>query len=177
MGFRENLIKFRKEKYSSAKEFANKLGVSPAMYGAYESPSKPREPKYELLCKIAAALSVTTDELLGYSLDEYSYYKTMVKHSGLQINEYPVGTFGHDILEVCDPNVTKFNVLAGYISKEDFIITAKKAYDDYQKHSFPILFASFRATFINDFFSGYTNRRIKELKESNTSETPDKHNS
>ena len=66
MNFRENLIKFRKAKYPSARKFAQELGIPYNTYLSYENPAKPTEPRYEMLVKIAALLDVTTDELLGY---------------------------------------------------------------------------------------------------------------
>lgn len=66
MNFRENLIQFRKAKYPSARKFAQELGIPYNTYLSYENPTKPTEPRYEMLVKIAALLDVTTDELLGY---------------------------------------------------------------------------------------------------------------
>ena len=64
MSFQENL-KFYREKagYKSAREVAEALSLPYNTYAGYES--KGREPKYELLCKIADLLNVSTDELLG----------------------------------------------------------------------------------------------------------------
>lgn len=64
MGFQENLRYYReKAGYKSAKDFANKLGISSNTYVGYEV--RGREPKYETLCKIADLLQVSTDDLLG----------------------------------------------------------------------------------------------------------------
>ena len=66
VNFRENLIRYRKLKYPSARKFAEVLGIPYNTYLSYENPAKPTEPKYEMLVKIATFLDVTTDELLGY---------------------------------------------------------------------------------------------------------------
>ncbi len=69
MGFKENLRHYReKAGYKQAKEFAEKLGIPYSTYAGYEI--KDREPKYELLCKIADLLDVSLDELLGRN-DKY----------------------------------------------------------------------------------------------------------
>lgn len=69
MGFKENLRRYReKAGYKQAKEFAEKLGIPYSTYAGYEI--KDREPKYELLCKIADLLDVSLDELLGRN-DKY----------------------------------------------------------------------------------------------------------
>ena len=64
--FRENLIRLRKAKYPSARQFALTLGISYKTYMTYESKIRSAEPKYEMLIKIASLLGVSTDELLGY---------------------------------------------------------------------------------------------------------------
>lgn len=70
MSFQENLKYYReKAGYKSAKEFANTLGIPPNTYVGYEV--RGREPKYEMLCKIADLLQVSTDDLLGRE-DNYS---------------------------------------------------------------------------------------------------------
>lgn len=62
--FAKNLQKCRKNTgYKTAKEFAALIGLPYTTYAGYENQG--REPKYETLCKIADALHVTTDELLG----------------------------------------------------------------------------------------------------------------
>ena len=80
MSFKERL-RYMREKvgYSSAKEFAAAIGIPYSQYSAYESPSRPREPKYDTLCKIATALNCTTDELLGRE-NHASYYELRCMH-------------------------------------------------------------------------------------------------
>ena len=64
IGFQENLRHYReKAGYKQAKEFAKRLGISYTTYIAYENQG--REPKYQLLIKIADILNISLDELLG----------------------------------------------------------------------------------------------------------------
>lgn len=64
--FSDNLRRYREAAgYSQAKDFAAALGVKYSTYIGYEAQG--REPKYDILCKIAAALHVSTDELLGHT--------------------------------------------------------------------------------------------------------------
>lgn len=64
MSFQENLKYYReKSGYKTAKDFADVLNIPYTSYIAYEN--KGREPKYEMLCKIADLLEVSTDDLLG----------------------------------------------------------------------------------------------------------------
>lgn len=64
MSFQENLKYYReKSGYKTAKDFADVLNIPYTSYVAYEN--KGREPKYEMLCKIADLLEISTDDLLG----------------------------------------------------------------------------------------------------------------
>ena len=65
ISFQENLKRFRERAGITAKDFAALLGIKYTTYMAYENEG--REPKQEALCKIAAALHVSIDELLGYN--------------------------------------------------------------------------------------------------------------
>lgn len=66
MSFQENLKEYReKAGYKAAKDFAAVLGIPYSTYVAYEN--RGREPKYETLVKIAKALGVTPNDLLGYT--------------------------------------------------------------------------------------------------------------
>lgn len=65
MSFQENLRHYReKAGYKTAKDFSNALGIPYNTYTAYEN--QKREPKLDMLVKIADLLNVSTDELLGY---------------------------------------------------------------------------------------------------------------
>lgn len=71
MGFHENLRHYReKAGYKTAKELADVLKLPYNTYAGYES--KGREPKYQMLCKIADLLNVSTDELLGAKEKTYT---------------------------------------------------------------------------------------------------------
>jgi transcriptional regulator with XRE-family HTH domain len=68
MTFAERLREVRKSKGMTAKDMASKLNINYTTYANYENQG--REPKYDLLCKIAAVLHVSIDELLGYTAEE-----------------------------------------------------------------------------------------------------------
>ena len=82
MVFQENLKRIREESgYKTAKEFADTIPeLNYATYSTYENtvPGKGREPKYEVLCRIAEKLGTSPNELLGYSLDEYERCKRLI---------------------------------------------------------------------------------------------------
>ena len=69
MKFPENLKKFREiAGYAMAKDFAKALGIPYSTYMGYEK--RGIEPKYDMLCKIAAALHVSIDDLLGFKMSD-----------------------------------------------------------------------------------------------------------
>lgn len=68
MSFQTNLRRFREATGYTAKDFAALIGIKYSTYVSYEAAGK--EPKYDTLRKIAAALSVSIDELLGYEPGE-----------------------------------------------------------------------------------------------------------
>lgn len=65
MSFQENLRHYREQAGYTSADFAVALGLPPSTYAGYEY--KGREPKYDLLCKIADILKVSLDDLLGRS--------------------------------------------------------------------------------------------------------------
>lgn len=88
MVFQDNLKKYRElAGYESAKEFSDALNIPYPTYIAYEN--RGREPKYELLIKIAKKLDVTTDELLGIDSDEqcitWEHAQKILRRAGIEI--------------------------------------------------------------------------------------------
>lgn len=69
MALQDNLKHFREKAGFTAKEFADLLEVPYGTYVSYEN--RAREPKYELLIKIADALHVSIDDLLGRKISNY----------------------------------------------------------------------------------------------------------
>ena len=128
MSFQENLKYYReKAGYKSAKEFANTLGIPPNTYVGYEV--RGREPKYEMLCKMADLLQVSTDDLLGrednYSKDniikirnkimkevinqkkQWGNESELTPHQWLGIIQEEVGEIAQAVNETYLPNKTK----------------------------------------------------------------------
>ena len=79
MSFQDNLRQYREKAGINAKDFAAQLGIKYTTYTAYENQG--REPKYDVLCKIAAALHVSIDELVGYKPDRLQYW----------LDKFPIG--------------------------------------------------------------------------------------
>lgn len=75
MYFAENLRVYRERMNFSRKEIAALLSISIQAYGHYENGE--REPKLEMLVKIATLLRVSIDDLLGYKVDTYGHCKAV----------------------------------------------------------------------------------------------------
>lgn len=71
--FSMNLKLLREANGFSRKEIAALLSISIQAYGHYENGE--REPKLEMLVKIATTLHVSIDDLLGYKVDTYGHCK------------------------------------------------------------------------------------------------------
>ncbi len=129
--FSANLRKARERAgYKQAKDFAAALGLSYTTYVAYENQG--REPKYDMLCKIAAALHVTTDELLGYEIApfDFQYYKSRLEGYGYEIKEMDgkVLVFFHNPLSKSKTNNMQFP--AEYDSRQKFMESMLMAIGD-----------------------------------------------
>lgn len=131
MSFQENLKYYReKSGYKTAKDFADVLNIPYTSYVAYEN--KGREPKYEMLCKIADLLEVSTDDLLGrednYSKDniikirnkimkevinqkkQWGNESELTPHQWLGIIQEEVGEIAQAVNETYLPNKTKIKL-------------------------------------------------------------------
>lgn len=76
MNFAENLRKYREQKGLKSIEFAQMLGLKYPTYLNYENNGK--EPKFEVLVKIADLLNVSLDELLGRDCTKAEIYKELL---------------------------------------------------------------------------------------------------
>lgn len=82
MTIADKIKKARKAAGLKQKELADKLGVSPQMISQYENSG--RIPKYETLCKIANAIGVPEEYLLG---KDFAEQFEVLKVSGLTESE------------------------------------------------------------------------------------------
>lgn len=72
--FQDNLKYYRKKAgYSTAKEFAQKIGIPYSTYSSYEKGTN--KPTNEKISIIADKLGITTDELLGVMPDYTRYFR------------------------------------------------------------------------------------------------------
>lgn len=102
--FHERLRHFRERLGLNAKDFAAQIGVKYTTYTAYENQG--REPKYDTLIRIAAALHVSIDKLLGYQVDEWEAVKGILTDEGYTIT--PLDTL-HHFFDVTD-NATGYQL-------------------------------------------------------------------
>lgn len=125
--FSENLVKFRQNNNLSRKELADVLQVTVQTYGAYENGK--REPNIDKLCKIAAALHLSIDELLGYETNpkDIDYWRKYLADTKLRIIEdekeiilIPGGDIGEKQYWTDRKSGVKSYPRATFPTKEDF---------------------------------------------------------
>ncbi len=85
MPFQENLRRYREKAGITARDMAKRIGVKYTTYANYENMGS--EPKFDTLCKIAAALHVSIDDLLGYNFDQYAYWEEIATHAGFKVGK------------------------------------------------------------------------------------------
>ena len=83
MSLHDNLSQLRLSLgYQSAKDFAIQAGIPYSSYSAYERKAWPSE---ENLIKIARALHVSLDDLIGYHVDLYERAESMLQSIGVVV--------------------------------------------------------------------------------------------
>ena len=83
MSLHDNLSQLRISRgYQSAKDFAIQAGIPYSSYSAYERKAWPSE---ENLIKIARALHVSLDDLIGFQIDRYERAESMLQSIGIGV--------------------------------------------------------------------------------------------
>ena len=84
MSFAINLLKLRESIGKSRKQMADEIGVSLSAYTNYEAGN--RVPKIDIIPKLATALHVSTDELLGFTPDnKVAYWIAYLRKRGFSV--------------------------------------------------------------------------------------------
>ena len=87
MSFQETLQRLRKARdFKSARSFASAINVPYTTYVNYER-IEGREPSFDVLCRMADVLGVSTDELLEHSWNESDEMFSMLKAKGRNIQQ------------------------------------------------------------------------------------------
>lgn len=120
MSFQDNLRMYRERLGINAKDFAAQLGIKYTTYAGYETQG--REPKYDILCKISAALNVSVDELIGHTERDLEYWRGYLMRLGLttDISEDNVFIWRRN------PNANDDDNMLGYFDYRDFVAIMEK---------------------------------------------------
>ena len=136
MPFSEKLRHYRKRAgYKQAKDFANVLGISYTTYLSYEV--EEREPRYNNLCKIATALGVTTDELLGHKTDGANGYEHLIEACSDSDFVYTVHDNEDGSIDICiteydhELNGESYNTVS-FESKKEFCSVMRALLNQYE---------------------------------------------
>ena len=119
----DKIKNIRKEKHISQKALGERLGVSAAMIGQYETGL--RNPKFETLQKIASALDVTPAYLMGWEVHDFEKNGlTMTDEEGNFITGEAAKRFLEENNTIqCDLLPAEFNDFSIFIGKMGYSIT------------------------------------------------------
>lgn len=101
--------------------------MTPQAYGNYENGE--REPKLDILIKLAAALHVSVDDLLGYQVDEYENKAAVLMSFGFDLVENDDDSI--DVLQTEKDGFT--NCICRYRNKAEFVLDMDRAEWRYNK--------------------------------------------
>ena len=101
--------------------------MTPQAYGNYENGE--REPKLDILIKIATTLHVSVDDLLGYKVDEYENMAASLMSFGFDLVENDDDSI--DVLQTEKDGYT--NCICRYRNKAEFVLDMERAEWRYNK--------------------------------------------
>ena len=158
----ENLRIYRSQTGITRKQIADKLGMTPQAYGNYENGE--REPKLDILIKLAAALHVSVDDLLGYQVNEYENKAAVLMSFGFDLVEND-----DDSIDVLHTEENSFiNCICRYRNKAEFVLDMDRAEWLYNKatHNNKVLFLDtyFHTNVDEDFFKVVPPRKDAQKK-------------
>lgn len=165
MALRDNLKRIREEQHLTGKELANAIGIQYGTYMTYEaSQGKSRWPAEETLLKIAAALHVSVDDLLGYQVNEYENKAAVLMSFGFDLVEND-----DDSIDVLHTEENSFiNCICRYRNKAEFVLDMDRAEWLYNKatHNNKVLFLDtyFHTNVDEDFFKVVPPRKDAQKK-------------
>ena len=159
--FSDNLLKWRKEQGFTRADLAQIAGVSTTAIGLYETGE--REPKASILQKLAAALHVSIDELLGYEVNNFEACRRMIEQTTISGAPLFVDIDDFDAVRITRGENRLEDVLQ-FSNKVDFIDFVQGVRRDFLK-------SRIYANACNEFFEMAIRKeresRLKAISESN----------
>lgn len=149
MKFSENLRRYREQAGLSAKEFADLLGIQYSTYVNYENSD--REPRFNIVSKIADALNISTDQLIGFEKpeDKTQRYRQKLQNLGFSVLFQDVNSGYNVLIENRDGLISEF-------SSQDFMDLMKKIESSKE-------LANIEYAVYNNAFEEYKNEKYKNV--------------
>lgn len=179
MNFGEKLKLIRNERNMSQNDLAEKANISRVSIGNYERGD--RVPTSDVLLKLANALGVSTDKLLGNEyINEFEEWFNVFAHAGFFVAEDKnsnkvsvwIKPFNDEMLCLStnlkdnEIETIKKPIEISFESKEDFIEYAKRIYDLFEKENIKLLqdtiYKSLLTKFILSLRNGNKNTNKKD---------------
>ena len=150
MSFANNLRKYREQAgFKSAKEFADFINLPYTTYVNYEKEKNNREPRFDIVSKIAKALNISIDQLMGFEKpeDKIQRYRQKLQNLGFSVLFQDVNSGYNVLIENRDGLISEF-------SSQDFMELMKNI--ESSKELAAIEYAVY-----NNAFEEYKNEKYK----------------
>ncbi|WP_051650019.1 helix-turn-helix transcriptional regulator [Selenomonas sp. AB3002] len=141
--FGERLKQYRTDSQYTGKAFAELIDIPYQTYMGYEN--KNVEPNFDTLIKIATALHVSTDDLLGYKIDKCEYwaeylqkigFNIEIQHDSIRIQTAPTNIEAHSITIPKEAFLLQMDIIS---SLADSNLYLAKAFYIKEKFAFVLL--------------------------------------
>lgn len=152
MSFATNLRKYREQAgFKSAKEFADFINLPYTTYINYEKENNSREPRFNIVSKIADALNISTDQLIGFEKpeDKTQRYRQKLQNLGFSVLFQDVNSGYNVLIENRDGLISEF-------SSQDFMDLMKKIESSKE-------LANIEYAVYNNAFEEYKNEKYKNV--------------
>lgn len=152
MSFANNLRKYREQAgFKSAKEFADFINLPYTTYVNYEKEKNNREPRFDIVSKIAKALNISIDQLMGFEKpeDKIQRYRQKLQNLGFSVLFQDVNSGYNVLIENRDGLISEF-------SSQDFMELMKNI--ESSKELAAIEYAVY-----NNAFEEYKNEKYKNV--------------
>ncbi len=143
--FAERLRYYREKSKYSQKELADIIGVSVAAYNKYET--RGNEPKIDILIKLAAALNIDVNTLVGYHSENTQDIINTLTNYGLEVKKI-------DKYHVNIRPLPTLNYIGGY-NPQGLYINKKRSWKSFNVFALQDIIAT-AETEAKDFYSNFT---------------------
>lgn len=144
MTFAERLRYYREKIGYSQKELAEKIGISFAAYNKYET--RGNEPKIEILIKLATALNIDINTLVGFHQDEHAALLSLLRTADIRFEMDPEDNNALFVENCFDDSNNKdwYMEIAAHLTFDDLKVIIATTQTEIEKLTAPIFYRVFQ---------------------------------